>query len=109
MVLTTAVAHFCKPGALSTTLWSIPLLELYSVEAKEGAGQDRQIELWHDAAKPSAKQPIAVRPLTTSTRSQRDLWLIVLRRVWRDAWQCHFESRFPRSLSHTTHTHTHTH
>lgn len=68
--------------------WSKPWLEIYSVEANG----DTQLNIYFMIAKAGSKAPLMDRTFSFPAQTKRDLWLIVFRRLVREAWQEYYES-----------------
>merc|ERR1712137_82556 len=87
-VLTAKSAFFCD--ATNTPKWSKAWLEAYAVSA---VGETKLSFAFLDLKK-NSKTPTDSRIISLETRTQRDLWVIVMRRLMRDAHQAYFESRW---------------
>ena len=86
-VLTSRAIFLCDDA--KTSKWSKPWLETYSVQAVD----EKQVSLSFVDAKKNLKMPLDSRVFTFETRTQRDLWVIVFRRLFRDAQQQYLESK----------------
>jgi hypothetical protein len=77
-------------------MWMLPYLSIYSIEinpVQEGQESDTQFHLTFVNPKKSVKSPLVTHSFLASTKLQKELWVIVLRRLLRDAWQQFFEGK----------------
>lgn len=76
--------------AAKSPKWAKKWLEIHSIHPKG----DTDIVISFLNPKKNVKSPLDDKLITLETRTQRELWLIVLRRLTRDSHQAFFESLF---------------
>ena len=89
-------------NAAKTVLWTLPFLSIYSIETTAASEtpeqpvdeQQNRFYINYTNPKKSVKSPLVCHSFSTATSIQKDLWVIVIRRLLRDAWQEYFEGFF---------------